>query len=107
MPASAFETELCEYRDPEIYESPVSDAVLDVLSTEELCEVVGRYRDGRNGPRFFDAMGSAGYTTGAFIEKGLPNVCLADGPAGLRLQKVSTVTRSGNVKAGRTDAVRA
>ena len=40
VPASAFETEVCEYRDPEIYESPVSDAVLDVLSTEELCEVV-------------------------------------------------------------------
>ena len=99
VPASAFETEVCEYRDPEIYESPVSDAVLDVLSTEELCEVVAGTGMVGNGPRFFDAMGSAGYTTGAFIEKGLPNVCLADGPAGLRLQKVSTVTRSGNVKA--------
>ena len=85
--------------DPEIYESPVSDAVLDVLSTEELSEVVAGTGMVGNGPRFFDAMGSAGYTTGAFIEKGLPNVCLADGPAGLRLQKVSTVTRSGNVKA--------
>ena len=99
VPASAFETEVCEYRDPEIYESPVSDAVLDVLSTEELCEVVAGTGMVGNGPRFFDAMGSAGYTTGAFIGKGLPNVCLADGPAGLRLQKVSTVTRSGNVKA--------
>lgn len=99
VPASAFETEVCEYRDPEIYESPVTDAVLDVLSTEELCEVVAGTGMVGNGPRFFDAMGSAGYTTGAFIDKGLPNVCLADGPAGLRLQKVSTVTRSGNVKA--------
>lgn len=99
VPASAFETEVCEYRDPEIYESPVSDAVLDVLSTEELCEVVAGTGMVGNGPRFFDAMGSAGYTTGAFIDRGLPNVCLADGPAGLRLQKVSTVTRSGNVKA--------
>ena len=99
VPASAFEMEVCEYRDPEIYESPVSDAVLDVLSTEELCEVVAGTGMVGNGPRFFDAMGSAGYTTGAFIGKGLPNVCLADGPAGLRLQKVSTVTRSGNVKA--------
>ena len=99
VPASAFETEVCEYRDPEIYESPVSDAVRDVLSTEELCEVVAGTGMVGNGPRFFDAPGSAGYTTGAFIGKGLPNVCLADGPAGLRLQKVSTVTRSGNVKA--------
>lgn len=99
VPASAFETEVCEYRDPEIYESPVTDAVFDVLSTEELCEVVAGTGMVGNGPRFFDAMGSAGYTTGAFIDRGLPNVCLADGPAGLRLQKVSTVTRSGNVKA--------
>ena len=99
VPASAFEAEVNEYNDPEIYESPVTDAVLDVLSTEELCEVVAGTGMMAPGARFFDAPGSAGYTTGAFIDKGLPNVCLADGPAGLRLQKESTVTGNGKVKA--------
>ena len=73
--------------------------MLDVLTEEELCEVVAGTGTFHIGPRFFDAPGSAGYTTGSFIDKGLPNVCLADGPAGLRLQKISTVTRNGSVKA--------
>lgn len=97
--ASAFTTEVHGYGDPDIYTSPVTDAVLDVLTEEELCEVVAGTGTFHIGPRFFDAPGSAGYTTGSFIDKGLPNVCLADGPAGLRLQKISTVTRNGSVKA--------
>lgn len=99
VPASAFGTEVIEYRDPEIYQAPVTDAVMDILTTEELCQVVAGAGMTPFGPRFFEAPGSAGYTTGAFIDKGLPNICLADGPAGLRLQKVSTVTRGGKVKA--------
>ena len=59
--------------------------------------VVGAGASG-NGPKFFDAPGSAGYTTVKLTEKGLPNVCLADGPAGLRLQRTSVVTRSGKLK---------
>lgn len=86
------------YEEPEIYSSPVTDAVLNVLSAEELCDVVTGAGTGGNGAKFFDAPGSAGYTTGELLDKGLPNVCLADGPAGLRLQKTSAVTRSGKLK---------
>ena len=86
------------YEAPEIYSSPVVDAVLNVLSYEELCDVVTGAGVRGDGPRFFDAPGSAGYTTGELIEKGLPNVCLADGPAGLRLQKTSAVMRNGRLK---------
>lgn len=86
------------YEEPEIYSSPVTDAVLNVLTEEELCDVVTGAGAGGNGAKFFDAPGSAGYTTGELLDKGLPNVCLADGPAGLRLQKTSAVTRSGQLK---------
>ena len=86
------------YEEPEIYSSPVTDAVLNVLTEEELCDVVTGAGVGGNGAKFFDAPGSAGYTTGELLDKGLPNVCLADGPAGLRLQKTSAVTRSGKLK---------
>ena len=86
------------YEEPEIYSSPVTDAVLNVLTEEELCDVVTGAGAGGNGAKFFDAPGSAGYTTGELLDKGLPNVCLADGPAGLRLQKTSAVTRSGKLK---------
>ena len=87
-----------EYKTPESYSSPVTDAVLDVLSEEEMCDVVVGAGASGNGPKFFDAPGSAGYTTVKLTEKGLPNVCLADGPAGLRLQRTSVVTRSGKLK---------
>lgn len=86
------------YEVPEIYSSPVVDAVLNVLSDEELCNVVTGAGVRGGGPRFFEAPGSAGYTTGELIGKGLPNVCLADGPAGLRLQKTSAVMRNGSLK---------
>ncbi|MDM8126344.1 beta-glucosidase [Mediterraneibacter glycyrrhizinilyticus] len=86
------------YEEPEIYSSPVTDAVLNVLTEEELCDVVTGAGAGGNRAKFFDAPGSAGYTTGELLDKGLPNVCLADGPAGLRLQKTSAVTRSGKLK---------
>ena len=86
------------YEEPEIYSSSVTDAVLNVLTEEELCDVVTGAGAGGNGAKFFDAPGSAGYTTGELLDKGLPNVCLADGPAGLRLQKTSAVTRSGQLK---------
>lgn len=87
-----------QYAEPEIYSSPVTDAVLNVLSDEELCDVVTGAGVSGGGPKFFEAPGSAGYTTGELIGKGLPNVCLADGPAGLRLQKTSVVMRNGRLK---------
>ena len=63
-----------------------------------MCELLVGAGVHGGGPRFFEAPGAAGYTTGRLLGKGIPNVCLADGPAGLRLQRVSTVTRSGKVK---------
>lgn len=96
--AAEFESVSHSYEVPEAYSAAVTDAVLNVLSAEELCSVVAGAGVMGNGPRFFEAPGSAGYTTGELIGKGLPNVCLADGPAGLRLQRRSTVTRSGRLK---------
>lgn len=85
------------YKEPVTGLSPAAKALLDSLSAEELCELVsGAGMAG--GPKFFEAPGAAGCTTGSLIDKGIPNICLADGPAGLRLQKISTVTRCGRIK---------
>ena len=46
----------------------------------------------------FNLPGSVGNTTSQFWDRGLVNVTLCDGPAGLRLQKRSGVTRLGKVK---------
>ncbi len=89
--------ETYHYQTPEIYHSPETDTFLDRLSLEEKTFLtVG---EGMSGKRFFEAPGSAGSTTAKLLEKGIPNVSLADGPAGLRLQQRTAVTRSGKLKA--------
>ena len=76
---------------------PYTRKLLEKLTGEELCDLVSG--DGGSGwNKFFDAPGVAGCTTSALQKKGIPNICMADGPAGLRLQKVSAVTRRGTVK---------
>ncbi len=46
----------------------------------------------------FNAPGAAGNTTYDLYEKGLCNVALCDGPAGLRLQRTSALTKDGMIK---------
>lgn len=47
---------------------------------------------------YFDAFGSAGFTTSKLVNKGICNVALADGPAGLRLQKRTSYRKNGSTK---------
>lgn len=47
---------------------------------------------------YFNVPGAVGKTTSELTKYGISNVLLADGPAGLRLQKRSTITKKGKVK---------
>ena len=95
--AAEFTTVNYKYETPEIFSSLETDALLDELSLEEQISLtVG---NGMKSGNYFHAPGSAGVTTVKLLDQGIPNVCLADGPAGLRLQRRSTVTKTGNVKA--------
>jgi len=74
------------------------EAMLNSLSPEEqaeLCVGGGMFGNGA----YFDAPGAAGNTTGRLLNKGIPNVPLADGPAGLRLQRRSVRLKNGAIKA--------
>ena len=94
--AAEFATVNYKYETPDVYSSLETDALLDGLSIEEQISLtVG---NGMKGGNYFHAPGSAGVTTVKLLEKGIPNVCLADGPAGLRLQRRSIVTKTGKVK---------
>ncbi len=85
------------YETPDIYSSIKTDALLDGLTLKELVALtVG---DGFGTGTYFQVPGAAGVTNGKLLKKGIPNVCLADGPAGLRLQQRSAVTKSGRLKA--------
>ena len=46
----------------------------------------------------FDLPGSVGNTTSKFWDKGLANVALCDGPAGLRINRHSTMSKKGKIR---------
>lgn len=63
-----------------------ADHFVDSLSLEEMVDIVvgvGMYNSGNK----FDMPGSVGNTTSKFWDRGLVNVTLCDGPAGIRIQK--------------------
>ncbi len=67
------------------------------LSAEDMAEiVVGAGRFG--GKSRFHLPGAVGNTTSRFWDRGLVNVALCDGPAGLRVQRRSALTRGGAIK---------
>lgn len=47
----------------------------------------------------FRVPGAVGHTTTAYLNSGIPNIELCDGPAGLRLQRRSTRAKNGRIKA--------
>lgn len=71
--------------------------ILQKLSVEEqikLCSGIGLL-GGKTG---FTLPGAVGNTTSEFWNLGIPNATFCDGPAGLRIQRRSTVTKKGTVK---------
>ena len=73
------------------------EAFLDTLTDKEMVDiVVGIGQVGGN--RRFVLPGSVGNTTGKFWDRGLANVALCDGPAGLRVSRHSTIGKRGDIR---------
>ena len=97
IPAAAFQTVTYTYENPAVCCDPDVQAFLDKLTLEEMVDIVvgiGMF----GGTTRFNLPGSVGNTTSKFWDRGLANVTLCDGPAGLRIQKRSTVSAKGKVK---------
>lgn len=70
---------------------------LNDLSLKEMVEIlvgIGMF----GGETRFNLPGSVGNTTSKFWDRGLANVALCDGPAGIRIQKRTAVDKKGKVK---------
>ena len=96
---SAAEIKTHEYKYPAntVSGSEKVNSLLSKLSIKEMAELV--IGAGVFGPKaHFQVPGSAGYTTSKLIKKGIANISLADGPAGVRLQRVSSITKKGKIK---------
>ena len=95
--AGAIETRIYTYEEPAVCEDPRVKQFLDTLKPEEMAEIlvgIGMF----GGETRFNLPGSVGNTTSKFWDRGLANVTLCDGPAGLRIQKRSGVDKKGKVK---------
>ena len=97
LPSSVFQTVTYSYGTPAACDDPKVTDFLNKLTLEEMVEIVvgiGMF----GGETRFNLPGSVGNTTSKFWDRGLANVALCDGPAGLRVQKRSTVSPKGKVK---------
>lgn len=86
------------YETPGECTDPWVQKFLSTLTREEMAQIVvgiGMF----GGEKRFHLPGAVGNTTSKFWDRGLANVALCDGPAGLRIQKRSTLTPSGKIKA--------
>ncbi len=69
---------------------------MDSLTVDEMIELLSG-TGVMGGEPYLTVPGAAAYTK-AFPEKGICSTALCDGPAGLRLQRVSALTKSGQIK---------
>lgn len=94
---AAFQTEVMDYA-PVVPEEDVTVTdVLKKLSVQDqikFCAGIGLL----GGKTAFTLPGSVGNTTSGFWDRGIPNATFCDGPAGIRIQRRSTVTKKGVVK---------
>ena len=94
---NAIETVVHTYEKPAVCDDPRVTAFMSGLTLQEMVEIVvgiGMF----GGETRFTLPGSVGNTTSKFWDRGLANVTLCDGPAGIRIQKRSTVEKNGKVK---------
>ena len=85
------------YEERPLYPDERTREFVEKLTDEEMVDIVvgvGMF----GAKNRFDLPGSVGNTTSKFWDRGLANVALCDGPAGLRIQKHSTLDKKGKIK---------
>jgi beta-glucosidase len=92
-----------KYPKATVYEDESLGKIIESLTIEELATLV--CGGGTKGKRIVNALGASGSTTAELYEKhGIPNVILADGPAGLNLTSQIVKLPDGSVRAAKVEA---
>lgn len=94
---NAIQTIVYEYETPPVCDDERVTNFLNTLSVKDMVDIVvgvGMF----GGDAKFNLPGSVGNTTSKFWNRGLANVTLCDGPAGLRIQKRSALDKKGKIK---------
>ena len=98
LPQDAIKTIVHSYAEPEECMDKRVQKFLNNLRLNDMVEIVvgiGMF----GGLKRFHLPGSVGNTTSKLWDRGLANVALCDGPAGLRIQQKSTLDKQGNIRA--------
>lgn len=82
---AAFRTETIDYTEPQVAETPRETVILDRFTTEEQAWLLQGGALQRVPKGALDIHGASGKTATALLERGLGNVVLADGPAGVNI----------------------
>lgn len=94
IPEDSFKTKVSEK-----FENNFSGKIKKILSTltdkEKISLVVG---GGYLIKCFNNVMGAAGRTATGLIKRGIPNIVLSDGPAGLNVNQSTAYTKNGNLR---------
>ena len=95
---AVFQAVSYDYAEPEAVFSGKTEAILNRFQPEDMvkfCAGTGLFGENRG----FRVPGAVGHMTTDYIEQGIPNRELCDGPAGLRVQRRSTIDKKGKIKA--------
>ncbi len=96
--SSDVETIKYDYLVPQRYSDTKVDAIMEQLSTKDKVNIVvgaGIKLGGALSGSKLMVPGAGGYTTDKYYNKGLVNVVLSDGPAGLRISRAIGINRRG------------
>ncbi|MGN0293297.1 MAG: glycoside hydrolase family 3 protein, partial [Lachnospiraceae bacterium] len=93
-------TVTCSYGDlPACSSREISEKLQTLTLKERINLVVGAgLKDMLLNSSYVKVPGAAGNTTSSLLEKGIVNLVLADGPAGIRIQRRSTIAKNGTAK---------
>ncbi len=97
MDINAFQTQVMDYKKADETFEPKAESMLNKLGVKNqvnFCAGIGLL----GGKTEFTLPGSVGNTTSKYWKMGIPNATLCDGPAGIRIQRRSTVDKKGGVK---------
>lgn len=99
--ADAFVTRTVDYAEPEFTETDEEKKFLDGLTPEEQAWLLQGGALQRPPKGTFDIPGAAGKTATALLDKGLTNVVMSDGPAGLNIVNQVHVLPDGSTMAAK------
>jgi len=100
LAADAIHIKVYTYDEVAPYSDPAVDQIMDSLKLSELvdfCSGNGTMDMLIANKHYFTMPGATGYTTNKYFDRGIPDICFCDGPAGFRAAQVAVAVKGKNI----------